>query len=237
MDDYHHFSHSDIVLDETSQTGRILLKENSSYIICGRSGSGKTTFIASLLENIGELVKNDYGREIQILYCYSAQQPLFEEMNGKLDNLTFHKGIPSEETIDNLTQPQKRHLIIVIDDLMRDVVASNIIFDFFTVKAHHLGCTIIYVSHNLYQQGKFSRAITLNASYIVLFQNPRWADQIQTLSRQIFPGHRDAVVQAYNLAMKVKPYSYLMLDMTANIPDELRMRTCILPGEMTRIYF
>ena len=236
MDEYQHFSHSDIVVNEASQTGRILLKENSSYIICGRSGSGKTTFIASLLENIGELVKNDNGREIQILYCYSAHQPMFEEMNGKLDNLTFHKGIPSEETIDNLVQPQKRHLIIVIDDLMREVVASNIIFDFFTVKAHHLGCTIIYVSHNLYQQGKFSRAITLNASYIVLFQNPRGADQIQTLSRQIFPGRRDAVVQAYNLAMKVKPYSYLLLDMTANIPDELRMRTCILPGEVTRIY-
>ncbi len=236
MDEYLHFQHPDIVMDEASQTGRILLKENSSYIICGRSGSGKTTFIARLLENIGELVKNEDGREIQILYCYSAQQPLFQEMNGNLHNITFHKGIPSEDTIDNLVNPEKKHLIMVIDDLMRDVVASNIIFDFFTVKAHHLGCSIIYVSHNLYQQGKFSRAITLNSSYILLFENPRGADQIQTLSRQIFPGRKDPIGQAYKLAIKVKPYSYLLLDMTANIPDEFRMRACILPGEICRFY-
>ena len=119
---------------------------------------------------------------------------------------------------------------------MKEIVASTLIFYFFTVKAHHLGASVLYISHNLYQQGKFSRAITLNASYIILFQNPRGADQIQVLSRQIFPGQRNALVQAHNLAMKTKPYSYLLLDMMANIPDELRMRTAILPSEVTRFY-
>ncbi len=125
---------------------------------------------------------------------------------------------------------------MVVDDFMREVVTSQLIFDFFTVKAHHLGASVLYVSHNLFQQGKFSRAITLNASYFILFQNPRGADQIQALSKQVFPGKNHAIVQAYDLAHKLKKYSYLLLDMTPNVDDKIRMRTNIFPGEMMRFY-
>ncbi len=219
------------------QTGRVLFKENSSFVICGRSGSGKTTFIYHLLKNASKMFTNDKDREIFILYCYASTQPLFDKMEEDIPNIAFHKGLPDDDEIDEYTAPASRHLILVVDDLMRQVVTSQIIFDFFTVKAHHQGTSVVYVSHNLYQQGKFSRAITLNAAYFILFENPRGADQIQTLSRQIFPGKKDAVVQAYRHAMNLKSFSYLVLDMTANVPDMLRMRSSIFPNAHTRYFW
>ena len=236
MDDFQKFKLDDISLDNSNHTGRILFKPNSSYVVCGHSGSGKTTFIAKLLQNIGEMIQNANGCKVFILYCYSTSQALFRDMTETIDNISFHKGIPNEDLIAELTGEKNRHLIMVVDDLMREALSSQIIFDFFTVKAHHLGTSVIYVSHNLFQQGEFSRSITLNASYFVLFQNPRGADQIQTLSKQMFPGRGNAVVQAYNMANNLRPFSYLVLDMTANIPEALRMRTCIFPDEITRFY-
>ncbi len=216
-------------------TGRILLKENSSFVFCGRSGSGKTSFIYRLLKNVKNMFTNKKGRKIHILYCYSSDQPLFDEMAEDIPDITFFNGLPSEEEIDKHTSPQRIHLILIVDDLMREVLESKLIFDFFTIKAHHQGTSVIFVSHNLYQQGKYSRSIALNASYFFLFENPRGADQIRTLSSQVFPHKKGAIVQAYKLAME-RPYSYLLLDMTANVPDDVRMRTCILPDEVTRVF-
>ena len=218
-------------------TGRVLFKENSSFVICGRSGSGKTTFLHRLLKNASDMFTNEREREIYILYCYASWQPSFTKMSSEISNIHFHKGLPEEDVIEQYTSPNTRHLILVVDDLMRQVMTSQLIFDFFTVRAHHEGTSVLYVSHNLYQQGKFSRAITLNAAYFILFENPRGADQIQTLSRQVFPGKKAAVVQAYKQAMSVAPFSYLVLDMTANVPDMLRMRTCIFPNEHTRFFW
>ena len=218
-------------------TGRVLFKENSSFVVCGRSGSWKTTFIYNLLKNASKMFTNHKQREIFILYCYASTQPLFDKMEADIPNIEFHQGLPDDDELDEYTAPETRHLILVVDDLMRQVVTSQIIFDFFTVKAHHQGTSVVYVSHNLYQQGKFSRAITLNAAYFILFENPRGADQIQTLSRQIFPGKKDAVVQAYRHAMNLKSFSYLVLDMTANVPDMLRMRSSIFPDERTRYFW
>ena len=230
------FSESEVQAHGALETGRILFRENSSFVICGRSGSGKTTFIYEILKNVDLMFENKNNRKIVVLYCYSTYQPLFDRMKEDVSNITFHKGLPDEEDIDMVTDADSKHLILVVDDLMRQVVSSQVIFDYFTVKAHHQGTSVIYVSHNLFQQGKYSRSITLNSSYFILFQNPRGADQIQTLSRQIFPGQKDAVVQAYRMAMKIREYSYLILDMTANAPEALRMRSCVLPDEVTRIF-
>ena len=216
-------------------TGQVLLKENSSFIVCGRSGSGKTTFISKMLWNASDMFENKLEREIEILYCYSSYQNLFNEMDGG-GPIWFHKGLPDGELLSRLISPNKKHLIMVVDDLMREVVASHLMFDFFTVRAHHEGTSVIYVSHNLFQQGRFSKAISVNASYFCLFQNPRGADQIMTLGRQMFPNRNDMVVQAYELAMKVQKYGYLFLDMTANVPQALRLRTCIFPNEVCRFY-
>ncbi len=216
-------------------TGQVKLKDNSSFIVCGRTGSGKTTFINRLLSNAEIMFENKNKRDIEILYCYKAHQELFDKMEDNL-KIKFVSGLPDSELISCILKPERKHLIIVLDDLMREVVSSNVIVDFFTIKAHHLGTSLIYVSHNLYEQGKHSRTIILNASYFCLFENVRGIDQIYTMSKQMYAGQNNAIVQAYNMAMKVQDFSYLFIDMTPNVPQALRMRTCIFPNEATRFY-
>ena len=53
----------------------------------------------------------------QILYCYEEMQPLFMEMEATMNNITFKKGLPSEEDLAVLTS-SKKHTILVLDDLM-----------------------------------------------------------------------------------------------------------------------
>ena len=50
----------------------------------------------------------------KILYCYGIHQPLFDDMERKSINLN---GLPSTETIDELTS-ERSHVLIVLDYLM-----------------------------------------------------------------------------------------------------------------------
>ncbi len=217
-------------------SGRMLFKENNSLILCGRTGSGKTTFIYRLLKNANDMFTNEFNRKIHILYCYTSNQHLFDKMKEEIPNIRFHYGLPTKEDIEKYGPPKTRHLIIVMDDLMREVIESNEMSDYFTIKAHHEGATVIFVSHNLFQQGRYSKTITGNTGYFVLFENPRTADQMITLSKQVYPGMQGIIARAYKMAMERQPYSYIVLDMTTNVPDYLRMRGNVFPGEMMTLY-
>jgi hypothetical protein len=66
-------------------------------------------------------------------------------------------------------------------------------------------------------------------------KNTRDRAQIGHLGRQMFPNRSQTLVQAYEDATR-EPYGYLMLDFTHDVPDLLRMRTNIFPGETTTVY-
>jgi hypothetical protein len=52
------------------------------------------------------------------MYCFGIHQPLFEEMEKTIPNITFQQGLPSPEVIDEFTA-DRRHRLIVLDDLSR----------------------------------------------------------------------------------------------------------------------
>ncbi len=64
--------------------------------------------------------------------------------------------------------------------------------------------------------------MNLNTHYIVLFKNPRDAGQVSTLARQMYPGKRKFVVEAYEDATK-EP----MIDLKPETDDSFRIRTRI----------
>ena len=215
--------------------GFIKLKENQSYMIIGRSGSGKSTFIYKFLTNVNQMV--DSHKKTVILYCYKSDQPLFHQMKRNIPNIIFHQGIMSQDDIiHKYSSPGNTHLIIVVDDLMREVVDNADMCDFFTVRCHHSGCSMIYVSHNLFQQGKYSKTLAVNAGYVILFETPAGIEQIQTFGRQRFPCEKNMLVEAYRRAILERPYGYLLVDMTVNIPREFRIRSDIFPQEKTIFY-
>ena len=207
-------------------------KENSSICLIGSTGSGKTRWVYRLMRHLPEMFE---GAQIdKILYCYGVYQSLFDEMKQTVLNIEFQEGIPSRQDIEILAEGQN-HCLLVLDDLMSQVVASETMQELFCQFCHHKNISVVYLTQNLYQGGKCARTIALNTSALVLMKSMRNASQIRCLATQIYPGNIRFMLDAYKDAMK-QPYGYLVLDMSPAADDIYRLRTHIFPDEDTVIY-
>ena len=207
-------------------------KENSSICLIGSTGSGKTRWVYNLMSNLPDMFE---GPKIsKILYCYGVYQSLFDEMQQTVSNLQFQEGIPSQQDIEALAEGQN-HCLLVLDDLMSKVVASETMQDLFCQFCHHKNISVVYLTQNLYQGGKCARTIALNTSALVLMKSMRNASQIRCLATQLYPGNIGFMMGAYQDAMK-EAYGYLVIDMSPSADDLYRLRTHIFPDEDTVIY-
>jgi len=201
----------------------------SPIIVSGPTGTGKTNWVYKLL-----LSKNMFTKPIKsILYCYGVYQPLYEEMKKKIKNIKFLEGLPSTEIIDSLNDG-KFH-IIVLDDLMEYVVKSIETENLFTKKCHHYGITTIYITQNLFAQGKNHKTTNINTHYLCLFANKRDESQAMHIGKQVAPYHNRAFVEAYYDAT-YDMFGYLLIDCDPKSRREFKYRTKIFPGENTIIY-
>ena len=132
-------------------------------MIAGPSQCGKTTFTKLLLQYADVLFERPIRK---IVYCYGQWQECFQDMASQI---TFVEGIP--EDIPALFPMGCRPGILVLDDLMRNCSEDERILDLFTKVSHHCDVTCIYLTQNLFPPGKFSRSISLNAHYIIAFNN------------------------------------------------------------------
>lgn len=167
----------------------------------------------------------------KVLYCYGIDQPLYQRMTTSIPHLRFHRGIPTEETLDSL---QEGHLI-VLDDLADEVVHSKPIQNLIVMGCHHRKLSVIFVLHNLYEKGKVARTIALNSQYLVLFRNSRDMSQVHILGRQMFPRRPNRLIEAYEDATQL-PRGYLLVDNTHTAKESYRLRTHIFPEEDPIIY-
>ena len=203
----------------------------STISVTGISGSGKSTFVYKLLKHKNSMFDTHPSK---ILYCYGVHQPLFEEMENTLSAIKFHKGLPSPTLLEEFSYAPTCN-IIVLDDLMDSVVSNGEMEKLFTLGAHHKRLIVIYLNQNMYCKGSKSRTINLNTHYLVLMKNPRDLSQIQCLSRQVFPGKSKLLMEAYLDCMKI-PYNYLVVDLSPQSSDDMRLRSAIFPGEDTIVY-
>ena len=109
-------------------------KENSSICLIGSTGSGKTRWVYRLMRHLPEMFE---GAQIdKILYCYGVYQSLFDEIKQTVLNIEFQEGIPSRQDIEILAEGQN-HCLLVLDDLMSQVVASETMQELFCQFCHH----------------------------------------------------------------------------------------------------
>ena len=195
-------------------------------MICGPTGVGKTFFTFKLLTH------NMFTEPVHsILYCYGVHQPFYDTV--KLDNLTFHEGVPSLETLQVLNNGKFN--IVVLDDLMEYIVKSVETQNLFTKYCHHFHITVIFLTQNVFAQGPCSRNISLNTHVLVIFANKRDESQSLYLGKQLYPGNSKGFLEAYQDAT-CKPFGYLVIDCDPKSPRQLKLRTNIFPGEQTLCY-
>ena len=185
--------------------------------VAGPSQCGKTQFVFDLLSNLNSTISHGVNR---IQYCYSVWQNSYDELKNKLENIDFIEGLPSVDDFRNL-----KDVIVILDDLMSECVENQKIVHLFTVGSHHNRISVIYLTQNIFNKGKYSRTLSLNSNYIIIFRNPRDPSQISCLARQIFPNNVKYFNEAFNDAVNSQLYGFLIVDLKQETPDILRLRT------------
>ena len=153
----------------------------------------------------------------RVILHYAEWQNGYRELGEKIE---FREGLP--QTGDYANDPRSK--LVIVDDLMRESSAGGAIVDLFTKASHHNNLSVIFITQNLFHQGKGQRDISLNAQYIVIFRNLRDRAQITHLSRQLCPEDPRFLQEAYWDATS-EAYGYLLLDLKQSTLDNCRFRT------------
>lgn len=208
----------------------LALSHPSTMMVVGPSKCGKTTFvIRAIREGLFEPKSN------RIVWAFSMWQPGYEDIAEEIPNIEFIEGIDALTTLE--FNPHQNNLI-VLDDLMSEAGDSKQLSHLFTRGSHHSNLTVIYLVQNLFHKGRAHRDCSLNTNYIVLFDNPRDRMQPIILGRQMFPNKNGArfIQEALRDARSADSYGYLLFDLHADTPEDIRIRTRIFPHEETIVY-
>lgn len=211
----------------------LTLKTPFNAIIAGSSGSGKTVLTYGLLRN-KHLIFNP--PPAKVFYFYSEMQDIYKNMENEdvVDQLI--EGLPSLDEIKELVKPYTKNggSLCVFDDSL-DGITDNV-SKLFTVISHHLNCSMILISQNLFFQNKEYRTMSLNAHYLFIMKSPRDSSQIVNIAKQISPYKTKHVVDSFRYATR-NPFSYLLIDTHASTPDHLRLKSNFLPHEWPMVIY
>ena len=186
-------------------------------ILSGCSGAGKSYLVQEMISNLNSVMDRIPNK---IYICYSRLQPLYENMKEASPvPVVMMEGLPED------FKPASNSLLIV-DDLQGQV--TSVICDWFTKNCHHYGSSVIYLIQNLFDKHPLHRTVSLNANYILIFNNPRDRSQVNHLARQAFANRPQVMIDAYQTAT-AKPHGYLIIDFKQTTPEIYRLRDNIIP--------
>lgn len=207
------------------QCSVLKLRTPCGIVVSGSSGSGKSTFIKKVFKHMKCLFDTEFA---SILWCYGEETAIPTDLETHGIPFRTYSGVPKEWNLIDLGISSPA--LVVMEDLIEQAYDSQSVAELFTKKIHHLNLTCIFTTQNFFYQSKFSRTISLNASYIILMRNVRDQSQFAHLARQIEPHHSRQLVKAYNEAIQEK-FSYFLIDLHPQSEDALRYRTCIFPTD------
>lgn len=192
-------------------------------ILAGPTGCGKSVFVSRFLKHLDQMSDTRFER---VIFYYGEWQAGYRELGEKVE---FREGLP--QSSDYAGDPRAK--LIILDDLMAESsssTGSGVIANLFTKGSHHNNLSVIFITQNVFHQGKGQRDISLNSHYIVVFRNLRDRAQIRHLSRQVCPDNTRFLQDVYHDATS-KPFGYLLLDLKQDTPDNCRYRACIFPDD------
>ena len=189
-------------------------------MVTGPSGSGKTEWTRKLL-----LTSLIHPPPERILWCFGQWQPLYEDLQKRIPWIEFVHGIPDYLNSPQFINPGNWNLII-FDDLMTEAKCDQRIADLFTKGSHHRIISIVYLTQNVFPQGKACRDIALNTQYLVFFNNPIDRQQVATLARRIYPSTSAMFMKRFEEATS-RPFGYLVIDLKSSTSEQGRLQTDI----------
>jgi hypothetical protein len=197
-----------------------------TMIVAGTTSSGKSSWIRKLMKQRAEMFSQPVNR---VYYHYAVWQPAFADASDEA--IEYHEGLPNVDELEP-------HSLLVLDDLMTQLAKDKSMMDLFCVKSHHNNISVIMVTQHFYFDSPIMRVVSSNAHYIGLFRSPRMGAVVEQLSRQMWPGRKGYLADAYQKATKDKLYSYLFLNLHPSADAKLAVTSNVLPspGEYTRVF-
>lgn len=194
-----------------------------TLLIAGPTQSGKSYFLTKLLKFKNRMFNPKIDK---VIWFYGIHQSLYET----IPNVTFVEGLP-ENFVDYLSG----NTLFIIDDLMAECANDKRLTMLFTKGSHHLNLSVIFITQNLFYKGSQIRDVSLNSQYLIIFKCRRDLSQVMHLGRQLYPRKSKFFQEVYEDATR-KPHSYLLIDLRNETPEDFRLRTQILPGEIQFFY-
>ena len=177
----------------------LLLKFQTPCSICliGMNNCGKTTCIPKMLEQADGVFTEPPKR---VIVCNNIFQNLFRRMAETVPNISFYQRLPDRTIIENWALETGGHLMLVFDELIQ----SKAVNDLTIMLSHHLNISCIMTSHKIFMSAKFSKTISTNLHYILLF-TLRNRLQLSILGSQLFchKGKARNFVKVYDLVTSV----------------------------------
>lgn len=209
----------------------IPFQDHCSIMVCGASGSGKTSFVQQCIERKEDMFTSVQPR--RIIYFYGIYQELFDMLASRY-GVEFIKGAPSVSDVEEYTTDvsqgidQKGTVLFVLDDLMDVVTREEHLCKLFTEGCHHRKMCTIFLTQNLFSTGKYSRTIARNTHYFVFTKTPRNSNIVEHLSRQVFNKKRQKTVSdAYEDVCSRYGQQVLVIDLHPVSEDRFRIRSNI----------
>ena len=215
---------------EEANTYNLRFIRGATHLVVGPSGCGKTVRTCKILRWKDQLIED--GENIKnVIFCYSAWQPLYDSLKDAGLVTRFVKRKPSSEEFVELVKDHKDKggSIVVIDDFMSQI--DEDLVDIVTVQSRHYNTTTFILFQSLFPSNKLARQISLNVKYLHVHKNPRENAQIQTLARQLSPRGSRWIVDAYHRVTE-EPHQCFLIDLTQQREEGLRYRSNYLPDEL-----
>ena len=213
-------------MDQMTSSLTMSFKHPFSMVVSGPSGSRKSVWTKKLL--LSSLIQPSPER---IIWCFGQWQPLYDNIRKKIPRIEFVNGIPDHLNDQHYIDVRKRN-ILVFDYLMTEAKCDQRIADLFTKGSHHRNISVVYLTQNLFPQGKACRDIILNTQYMVLFNNPIDRQQVVTLARRIYPSTSTVFMKRFERATSY-PYGHLVIDLKSDTAEKDRLHTKIFDTAKT----
>ena len=110
------------------------------------------------------------------------------------------------------------------------------LFRSFTRGSHHRQNSVIFMTQNIFPQGKYARSISLNSHYLVLFNNRRDKSQIFNLGRQLYPKQSSFFNEIIDDTVCNHPYGHLVVDTKPDSLENLRLRFLDFENDNVIVY-
>ena len=173
-------------------------------LICGNSGSGKTSTLMNLIYNMPDTFK-----EI-IICCKSKSEPLYEYLEDKFRKdksvkiMEFGKdGLPDIDKMDKETQR-----LLVFDDLVNEKDQKQICEAF--IRARKKNASLCYLSQSYYAVPKMIRN---NLTYIIIKQLSSLKNLTMIMREYALGVDNKKMKEIYDDATGNNKMGFLMLDL------------------------